>query len=206
MNDLGVKTLPVYLLGKEVEKEKNFDSIKVNLTMKADLYILNPELSGISFFPLRKKIKGRLDLFISLHDKKLKELLGVVKEFNPVIHFLAVEKEDSFEAAKGNFEVEDYLRAVCVQKYYPQYFWDYISCRAGSVNSSWWEDCAVNMDASKIKSCARSSQGNLLLKENIALNKETQVMFGPTYLLNNQEIFSSVGVPNRDELKKIIER
>jgi protein-disulfide isomerase len=54
-----------------------------------------------------------------------------------------------------------------------------------------------------VKTCARGPQGKTLLGQNIALNKELQIMYGPTYLLNNQEIFSSRGVPTEEELKKM---
>jgi protein-disulfide isomerase len=62
------------------------------------------------------------------------------------------------------------------------------------------------MDTQKIKACARGQEGSSLLRENIRLNKELEVMFGPTYLLDNQEIFSSKGAPKKEELEKIIKR
>jgi len=206
IKDFGIYALPAYLLAKEIDKEKNFDNLKENLQIKGDFYMLKPQVSGISYFLKRKKIKGKLDLILSLYDKNSRELLDTIKEFNPSIHFLAIEQDNKFDAARGNLEVEEYKRAVCVQKYYPQSFWDYITCRSDNINSSWWEDCATKLDGNKIKSCAKGSEGSLLLRENISLNGELQVMFGPIYLLDNQEIFSSKGVPKKEELKKIIKR
>ena len=58
----------------------------------------------------------------------------------------------------------------------------------------------------KIKSCARGEEGKALLKENISLNKELQVMFGPAYLLDNQEIFGTQGVPPKEDFRKILKR
>ncbi|MFA5350107.1 MAG: hypothetical protein WC357_02100, partial [Candidatus Omnitrophota bacterium] len=86
----------------------------------------------------------------------------------------------------------------------PQKFWDYLICRAKNINSSWWEDCFPEDDAQKIRTCAKGPEGTLLLKENIALNKEVQVSFGLSYLLDNYQIFSSHGVPDKKELRKII--
>ena len=206
VRDMGISVLPAYLLDKGIEKEKNFDTLKTNLRLKGDFYILKPQFSGFSYFIEREKIKGRLDLFISLYDKNSAELLDIMREFNPTVHFLANEQENRFDAARGELEVEDYLRAVCVQKYYPQDFWNYISCRAKSINSSWWENCLSKVDADKIRSCALGEEGRALLKDNVSLNKELRVMFGPAYLLNNQEIFGSNGVPTKEELKKIIKR
>ena len=142
ISDFGIKALPVYLLDKQIEKEKNFDNLRDKLERKGNFYMLKPEFGGISYFLQRKRIKGKLDLFISLYEKNTTNLLDIIKEFNPAVHFLAIEQDKGFEAARGNLEVEEYLRSVCVQKYYPENFWDYISCRAKNINSSWWQDCA----------------------------------------------------------------
>jgi hypothetical protein len=206
INNFAISGLPAYILSKEAEKEKNFESLKANLELTGNSYVVKPQFSGVSYFFNRKKINGKLDLFISLYDKNSKELLEMIKEFNPKVHFLATEVEGKFDAAKGESEVEEYLRAVCIQKYYPENFWYYLGCRAKNINSSWWDDCVINLDRDKIKSCSQGNEGNLLLRENIGMNKELQVMFGPVYLLDNQEIFSSSGVPSKEELRTIIKR
>lgn len=206
VKDLSIEVLPAYIIGGEVEKENNFDSFKNNLEFKSGLYLLKPQVSGISYFINRQVRKGSLDLFFSLFEKDAAGLLSVLREFNPNLHFLTVERENGFDAKNGLLEIEEYLRAVCVQKYYPQKFWDYLICRAKNVNSSWWEDCLGEADALKIRTCARGPEGALLLKENIALSKEVQVSFGLSYLLDNYQIFSSRGVPDKEELRKIIKK
>ena len=207
IRDLNLKFLPAYLLGREIEKEKSFDNLKENLMLKGEFYVVKPSFSGMSYLLDRAKVKGKVDLMFSLYDKNAPELLNTIKEFKPGIHFLAVEKDNNFDAAKGNAEVEEYLRALCVQKYYPDAFFDYISCRSQNINSSWWEDCLGKVDAAKIKTCARSQEGVGLLRENISLNKELGVMFGPTYLVDNQEIFSTQGgIPKKEEFKKLFDR
>jgi 5'-nucleotidase len=206
IKDFNIKALPVYLLGKEVEKVKGFDASKENLEKKADYYMLKTQFSGISYFLNRERINGKLDLFISLYNKNIKQLLEAAKELNPTIHFLTTEQANRFDAANGNLEIEEYLRSVCVAKYYPQAFWDYIMCRAKNINSSWWGDCLPAMDTDKIKICAQGDEGKLLLKDNISINKELQIMFGPTYLLDNQEIFGIEGVPTTEMLKKILKK
>jgi len=133
--------------------------------------------------------------------------LDMIKEFNPIVHFLAVEKaKGNFEAKDGNLEAEEYLRSVCVQKYYPANFWNYISCRGKFINTSWWQDCLNKLDTNKISMCARGEEGKELLRRNVSLNNELQIMSGPAYLLDNQEIFGSQGVPAKEEFKKIIKR
>ena len=206
LQDLDAQGLPVYLLGKEIEEDKGFSEARVNLEKKGDYYMLKPALSGVSYYLYRQKIKGRLDIFLSLYTKDAKDLLAMLKEYSPNVHFLIVEQGDNFDAANGSFETEEYLRSICVQKYYPQIFWDYISCRAENINSSWWEDCLGKLDTGKIKACARCEEGKKLLRENIGLNKELQVMYGPTYLLNNQETFTFSRMPTKELLKKVIKK
>jgi len=206
INDFGIQALPAYLFGKEVRQEKGFDNLRENLESKGNFYMLKSQFSGISYFLKREQLKGNLDLFISLFDKDIPQLLEVIKDFNPAIHFLAVQRGDNFDATKGVLEVEEDLRSVCVQKYYPETFWNYISCRAKNINSSWWQDCLENFDSGKIESCARGAEGKALLKENIRLNQELEIMFGPTYLLDNQEIFGSRVVPKKEDFQKLINK
>ncbi len=206
IKDLGLTFLPAYLLGRGIEKEKSFDNLRGNLILKDKFYVVKAQLSGMSYLLGRKKVKGKLDLALSLYDKNAPELLRTIQEFKPDIHLLATEKGNNFDAFRGNAEIEEYLRAVCVQKYYPRYFFDYITCRSQNINSSWWEDCLSKADAARIRSCARSQEGAGLLRENISLNKELGIMFGPTYIVDNQEIFSTQGVPDKEEFKKILGR
>ncbi|MDD5408608.1 MAG: hypothetical protein PHC71_00735 [Candidatus Omnitrophica bacterium] len=206
VKDLSIKTLPAYIIGKEVENESNFDSFKNNLELIGGVYMLKPQIGGISYFIGRQVKKGSLDLFFSIFDKDAAGVLSVLREFNPALHFLAVGNYKGFSAKNGTPEVEECLRGVCVQKYYPQKFWDYLICRAKNINSSWWEDCLQGADTLKIKACARGPEGALLLNENIALNKEVEVSFSLSYLLDNYQMFSSRGTPDRKELREIIKK
>ena len=204
IKDFEIRGLPAYILEEKAEEEKTFEAFKNNLQKKGSLYMLKQEVAGFSYFLNRKKIKGRLDLFISLHDKDSYSVLKAAKEFKPKVHFLAIEKNDGFNTKEGNLELEECLRSVCLQKYYPNIFWNYISCRAKNINTSWWEDCLGKGDAKRIKACARTEEGLKLLKDNTDLNKELQIIFGPTYLLDNQEVFTTRGAPDKKELEIII--
>jgi len=198
-------TLPIYLLSKEVEKESGFEQVKNNLILKDNFYMLKPNFSGVSFFLKRPRQEGRVDLFLSLYDKNASGVIEALKELKPEIHFLVFEQDGEFFAQRGRPEVEEYLRSVCVRKYYPSNFWDYISCRANKIFSSWWDDClGSGLDPKKIKTCAQSDEGGSLLRQDNALTRELEVMFGPTYLLHNQEIFGIDGVPTKEEFEKLI--
>jgi len=206
IEELGLKNLPSYLFVKEVEQDKKFPDFKERFEIKGNYYLVKPQYSGISFFLERKKTEGSLDLFISLFIKDAPSVLDSAKNFHPRVHFLATENNGNFDTYNGKPELEEDLRAVCVEKYYPDKFWNYISCRAKNITSTWWEDCLSQAESAKIKTCAKSQQAKDLLKENIRMNKEVQVMLGPTYLVNNQEIFGTQGSVSEKDLRKILKK
>jgi len=206
IKDLSLQVLPAYILPQSVDKENSFESIKKNFQLINDFYLFKPQASGVSYFLNQKLKKGNFDLFFSIFEKNVTLLLITLKEFNPSLHFLVSQKDDRLDAKYGAAEVEECLRGVCVQKYYPEKFWDYLICRSKNIGSAYWEDCLGASDSSSVKSCARGPEGVKLLIENISLNKQLQIMFGPSYLLDNQEIFSSLAVPSKEELKKILRK
>jgi len=199
-------SLPAYILEKKAEAVKNFAVIKDGFELKNGNYLARPAFSGLGMFLNRKKTGGSFDVFISLFDPNSPAVISSVKEFKPAVHFLAVKTGAGFEALRGDIEIEEDLRSVCVQKYYPEKFWDYISCRANKPESAWWEDCLAGNDTAKIKACAKSAEGVKLLEENTKDNKELGVMVAAAYLVDNVEIFSSDGAPARETLKKLIKR
>ena len=83
--------------------------------------------------------------------------------------------------------------------------WYYLSCRLLDIESSWWDDCVTKfgMDSGVIKGCAQTEEGKTLLREFIRLTQELEVVFGPTFVINNKEIFSSEGVPSVEELEEL---
>jgi 5'-nucleotidase len=207
IKDLGILTLPTFIFGKQVEQESNFENIKDDLQLMRNYYVLKPQASGISNFVNQEVKPGNFDLFFSLFDKDAELLLTTLEEFNPVLHFLVQESGGGFQAAAGTPEVEEDLRAVCVQKIYPEKFRDYLICRSRNIFSSYWQDCLGASESAKVASCARGAQGAGLLRGNTGLNKKLQITVGPTYLLDNQEIFSSRGgVPTKEKLKEILKK
>jgi len=204
IRDLSIQILPAYLLGTEIESEKNFDGLKNGLEFKGNYYLLKSQPMGRLYLLGREFKKGNFDMFFSIFDNNAAVALALSKEFAPQLHFLAVEKGNGFNAKNGNFEIEEYLRGVCTQKHYPDKFWDYLSCRLKNIGSYYWEDCLSTACALKVKACARGAEGAALLKENIVLGNQLQITSGLVYLFNNNQIFYSQGVPDKEELKKMV--
>ena len=209
---LKVKTLPAYILPEKVKKESSFSKMEVILDKKDKFYLVRPFVSGVSLFIGRKRIENRLDVFLTLKEKNIDELLEVLKEFIEKhkdridfhIHFVAFFGEDGFDTPAGSDLIEEYLRQVCVMHYYPLRWWDYVVCRAKDVTSSWWDACLENMDFELIRSDARSKKGEKLLKENIRLTEELEISNSPAFLFENQEVFSTEAIPTIEDLEGVI--
>lgn len=210
---LGIDMLPAYIFTKDIEKNVNFNSFSKFLTFKQDRYIIDPSLMGVSFFVGRPKIKNKVDLFISLYDKNSAELLAVMqdflrerKEIKFELHFLGLKAQDKVITPNGLPEFEEDLRSICVMNKYPDKLWDYLSCRVKNIQSSWWDSClySCGMNINLIKQCSNSSEGMSLLLDNVSLSSELSIRASGVFLLDNQEIFSTVKTPKKEELERII--
>jgi len=208
-----IKMLPAYLIEKPIYGEEVISKIKQISKEQDVFYVLEPGFTGVSYFAGREKIQNRLDLFFDIGTKDIVKILDVLRvlkskrsDIDIHLNFLAIEDSELGLIAKGEkYEVEEFLRGACISKYYPNKVWDYLSCRLSDIGSSWWDDCVIkfDMDPSKIKECARTQEGSTLLKDFIKLTQELEVVFGPTFLINNQEIFSSEGAPTVEELEEL---
>lgn len=206
------KLLPVYLLAKETDTTAGFKNIKEFVELQeGDYYYISPRLAGGSIFVGRKIILKRLDVFIGTKGKDLEGILSLLKELQAKhkelkinIHFLAIEGKGGFSVPGGQSELEEDIRQACVQHYHPDKFWDYALCRARNQESSWWDLCAEQFSISPrtIKKCSLSQEGIGYLRENTSLNRELEVANGPTFLLNNYEVFSAKGIPKVEDLEK----
>lgn len=210
------KLFPVYLLAKDADSEAGFKKLKNFLELKDNYYYISPQFSGGSVFIGRPPIPNKLDVFLGTKEKNLVGILSVLRDLKKKypeqdinIYYLAIEENSAFYVPSNNIaEFEEDLRHLCVKKYYPDKFWDYASCRANAQDSSWWDNCSepIGIETAVIKKCAFREEGVSLLRENISLNKELDIVGGPTLLVNNIEVFALINVPKLEELEKIIEQ
>jgi hypothetical protein len=203
IKDFKIKTLPAFIFGKSIEQDPVFPEMKDRLDLVGGQYIMKPQYGGVAVLLDRKFIENRIDVFLSLYDPNITMLLFNLEEFNPQLHFLAAHKDGQIVTVKGIAELEEMKRGVCVKKYYPAYFWNYLNCRIRSIESTWWENCMGDLDSSVISTCAQGAEGSDLLNQNIALTEELQIVSSPTYVVNNQNIFSSKTPPSKEEFRKI---
>ncbi|HNQ51214.1 MAG TPA: hypothetical protein PLP56_01225 [Candidatus Omnitrophota bacterium] len=203
IDDLGLTTLPAYIFGPALAQDPGYEAMKDRFEEKNGFFLLKPQFGGVAMFLGRPAIPGKIDVFLSLYDPHITTLLYTLEEFDPQIHFLAARKNGELVTVKGVAELEEMKRCVCVKKHYPAYFWNYLNCRVRHIESSWWQDCLGMLDPAPVKDCAQGVSGTALLEENIAMNEELQIVSSPTYVVHNQNIFSSKLPPSKEEFRKI---
>ncbi len=190
--EFDVKSLPAYILSKDIKEDSDFNAISNYIKEGQASIFLLPELSGMTYLLEREKLETKVDLFLSLFSSSANSILKNLKELNPSVHFLLVKDENGvFTAPNGIQELEEDSRSVCIQKYYPQIFLDYLIERTKEINSSWWNPILkkLNIDEEVIQKCGQSKEANELLDTNSSLNYELKINRGPVMLINNNEIF-----------------
>jgi len=102
---------------------------------------------------------------------------------------------DSVQSLHGLSEAQEDLRQICIQKKYPQKFWDYIdtfnarcypvSQNLTSLNTCWRNTSAgLGIDISAIETCATGSDGLGMLKTDESDANQNGATASPTLLIN----------------------
>ncbi len=113
------------------------------------------------------------------------------KEINFNLYFIANKVSDTeFQSLHGPEEVEEDKRQLCVAKYYPETYFNYILCQNENIKSRkdlsiTWQDCLKenNMNVNKIQECM-DEEADELLSENIKKAEELKVTGSPTIYFN----------------------
>lgn len=214
IKEFGLTMLPAYVFGKDIEKSPNFSMLASLLQKGKESYLFKPSSSGVSYILARKSIPKRLDVFFSFTNAQLSDLFRLLKAFGEKhkdidvhINFIAVRDEKGELISKGGVsEIEEFARLACIDELSPQKTYDYLLCRSTQTQSSWWDTCATQgkIDAARVKECVFSDIGRKALIKRIKLTEELEVASGPTFIVDNKEIFSVVNVPKLEELEKAV--
>ena len=149
----------------------------------------------------RPEKNNTLDLFVMSHCpygimamNAMKEVLEAFPDINFSIHYIASVNGDQFSSLHGQKEVQDDIRELCVMKYAPDNYMDFIWCRNKNINSDDWESCVntTTMDLDKIRECSSSDEGKNLLKKDLQIAKDLKIGASPTWMANNRYLFSGI--------------
>ncbi|MFA5141655.1 MAG: DsbA family protein [Candidatus Woesearchaeota archaeon] len=152
-------------------------------------------------FECREEIKKDLQLFV-MSDcpygkeavKALKEVVTNFKEdVKYSVHYIANEQNGEFQSLHGQYEVDEDIVQLCVNKYASQEKWlNFIYCRStNGVKDLDWKDCALaaSIDSTKVETCSKGDEGKALLSEDIKIAQELNIGGSPTWIANNQKQF-----------------
>lgn len=216
IKDFHITMLPAYIFHKDAEESAVFKTFRSNLEEKNGYYRIKPAIAGVSYIMGRQRTSRTIDVFYDYRYPALRslfELLSAFTQKHPDFqinwHFLAIfDREKGFVNLGAAADIEEFKRVACVQKLYPKRILDYLICRTGQVDAGWWDECAkqAGIDSRKIKSCALSEEGAALLKENIRMTEELEMASGPTFVIDNVEIFGIVNVPSLKEFEETVMR
>lgn len=140
--------------------------------------------------------------------KPVVDLLGSKADIQ--VHFIANvggTTPDSVQSLHGAPEAQEDLRQVCIMKYYDQKaYWKYLmtinancssSYRDTAVYDTCWKNAAkdAGIDASKIDTCSKGSEGVNLLKADDTLSSSKGVSGSPTLIMNDV-VYSGARTPD----------
>lgn len=105
-------------------------------------------------------------------------------------YIVSKNSDGSYSSLHGDQELNEDVRELCVQKYQPTKFWDFMSAindKTTSANvDSLWEGIAADagVDVSNVKTCV-ANEKNTLLDAEIAVAEKYQVSSSPTIIIND---------------------
>jgi len=129
--------------------------------------------------------------------KPVVDLLGSKADIQ--VHFIATVSgttPDTVQSLHGPVEAQEDLRQVCIMKYYDQKtYWNYVmsidaTCSGQRTNTTaydaCWKSAAKNasIDATKIDTCSKGSDGMTLIKADADLSSSQGVSGSPTLIIN----------------------
>jgi len=190
-----VETLPFFLIGNEIKKEKKFHKTKELFEEKNGAVIAKGNLSGLFLFLNREKKPQRIDLFLDLYNEKAKDVYQDLVKFSKENRINLVIYPIASEGSRG-YPQEEAKAILAINEVYPNKVDKYISWRVDNIEGVSWVNGLVGLDMNykKIKKVMDSKKIENLIEESNGLIKELRIARGNVILINNTRIFQVVEV------------
>ena len=205
---LGAEMLPVFILSEGIKNSPGFDNIE-DMLVKTDLgYVIKPQVSGVSVYTSRSVIPKRVDVFIAgILDENAYQVLAQLKRLKDSpemrdwrfrLHYLISFANGVWSSLFGPNDLAEVLRQLCVRKYHPDKYLDYLLCR---YENRYAQDdfCEVRLgiDTDKVNACI-TNNGELgyLLVSSSKLTQELNITTPGLILFENNQVF----IPSPDVL------
>jgi len=105
-------------------------------------------------------------------------------------HYIVSKTDTGYESLHGAQELTQDVRELCVNKYSPDKYWDFVdkvnaNCTAQNADTCWEEQAkAAGVDTAKITTCQKD-EANALLDAEIALTDKYSVTGSPSLVIND---------------------
>lgn len=181
-----------------------------------EIYWFSSNFAPPRFYPNRPSQPNHLDLFVMSQcpfgTSAENQILPIARANGITVglHYIIQEQlsnpsdPDSLTliSLHGSPELEENIRQVCAQKYFPDRHSDYILERNKNFQSTLWQDAASKTLGAEsialIESCS-AQEGKTLLLERTRLAKDLGIHTSPTVLWENQHRFNKL-----EELKNSV--
>jgi len=194
MQLFNLRGVPAYVFDTTIEDSEGYQTLSQYLSKQGNDYLLSVSPSKFTE-PIADwtGTKPTVMLFVMSQcpfgvqaEKAAKPLIDAFgDEIDFQVHYIATDNGDgTFGSLHGQNEVNGDLRQVCIQKYFPDKFWDHLLCVEPNYTQldSVWEGCATQngIDVETIKTCASGSEGAQLLKDSIEVTNDFGATGSPT--------------------------
>ncbi|MEW5955425.1 MAG: hypothetical protein AB1626_02700 [Candidatus Micrarchaeota archaeon] len=194
----GLQELPAFVFDQSVEDGESFDALEPSLTPVGSFYVMGVS-GGFRQLVSRQRENNSLVFFAMSkcpYTAVAEAVLAGVAEAIPgaairVRFVAALDENGSIIAPGGVEELAEDKRQACVQKLFPEHFFNYALCRNRDLNAS-WRDCASGFNASRVAECAEGSEAEEMLRQDAEFASQAGASGSPVYLVNNQIRFSGV--------------
>ena len=165
---------------------------------RLDVFVMSqcpfgPEVAN-QLFKARSEGKMDKDINIGVHyilqERRLPDKL-VTEMAKTDVHDMEKGQVVMYSSLHGQGELEEDIRQLCILKYWPGRFVDYLREKSKDLKSSLWEGAAVEsrIDPGMLNTCVYVEGKDLLLK-NIAFFKDLDASASPTFLWENKYLFT----------------
>jgi len=175
---------------KEETKESSFDA--------PDKKIAEMKFFVMSFCPFGQQAeKGIIPVARLMGEKaKIEPHFVIYSNYGSPKEKYCLDKEAKYCSMHGLSEIKEDVRQLCLWKYQPEKWWDYVekidnTCRLDDIDTC-WEKVAkeVGVNIKKIKKCFNQEAKDLLAEE-LKLNKKYGVRGSPQVFINDKEYSGS---------------
>lgn len=196
-----IEFIPYVIFDKDIESNPEFSKLAQRgmIVKQAGEYIIPQRMIvplGGEFFK-RPRQPDQLDLFVMSKcpagNDALRRVLECFerypRDFKVVVHYITTFHEFGISSLHGPEEIKENIRQILIQKHYPEKFWEYqLLYRQGKGFELICRE--LKLDPFKVTDYHR--KGRRLLKKDFELCRELGVWASPTFLWENQLVFTSL--------------